>query len=168
MNSELLSILRCPNTGQRLILIDGDDNITNTGLRLLSEDRQHKYPIQNGIPRFVAQSNYADNFGMQWNHFAKTQLDRHSGHPISAERFWKATGWHPSDLNGKWVLDIGCGSGRFAEIALSAGAHVVALDYLSAVDACWANLKHFSNLYVVQGDIYSLPFVLNPLILSTH
>ncbi len=165
MNSEFLSILRCPNTGQRLILIDGDDNVTKNmssskELLLENEDRQHKYPIRNGVARFVAQSNYADNFGMQWNHFAKTQLDSHSGHLISAERFWKATGWHPSDLDGKWILDIGCGSGRFAEIALSAGALVVALDYSSAVDACWANLKHYSNLYVVQGDIYSLPFAL--------
>lgn len=96
---------------------------------------------------------------MQWNKFSKTQLDSHSGLPISADRFWKATGWKPEDIAGKWVLDVGCGAGRFAEIALSAGARVVALDYSSAVDACYANLKHHSNLHVVQGDIYALPFL---------
>ena len=48
--------------------------------------------------------------------------------------------------------------GRFAEVALNAGAKVVALDYSSAVDACLANLKHHPNLHVVQGDIYALPF----------
>ena len=36
---------------------------------------------------------------------------------------------------GKWVLDAGCGMGRFAEIALKIGAQVVALDYSNAVDA---------------------------------
>jgi ubiquinone/menaquinone biosynthesis C-methylase UbiE len=61
-------------------------------------------------------------------------------------------------MNGKWVLDVGCGSGRFAEVALSSGAHVVALDYSSAVDACYTNLRHHENLHVIQGDIYSLPF----------
>jgi SAM-dependent methyltransferase len=95
---------------------------------------------------------------MQWNHFAKTQLDSYSGHPISFERFWNATGWQPTALNGQWVLDVGCGSGRFAEIALDAGANVVALDYSSAADACYANLKHYSGLHVIQGDIYALPF----------
>jgi 2-polyprenyl-3-methyl-5-hydroxy-6-metoxy-1,4-benzoquinol methylase len=125
---------------------------------LISEDGKHRYPIRGGIPRFVPDSNYADNFGMQWNHFAKTQLDSHSGHPISTERFWKATGWRPEDLRGKWVLDVGCGSGRFAEVALAAGAQVVALDYSSAVDACYANFKQHADLHVVQGDIYALPF----------
>jgi 2-polyprenyl-3-methyl-5-hydroxy-6-metoxy-1,4-benzoquinol methylase len=125
---------------------------------LVSSDGQQRYPVHGGIPRFVPESNYADSFGMQWNHFAKTQLDSHSGHPISAERFWKATGWRPEDLRGQWVLDVGCGSGRFAEVALAAGAHVVALDYSSAVDACYANLKAHTQLHVAQGDIYALPF----------
>jgi hypothetical protein len=58
---------------------------------LVSEDGQHRYPIRSGIPRFVPESNYADNFGVQWNHFRQTQLDSHSGLPISSGRFWLAT-----------------------------------------------------------------------------
>jgi SAM-dependent methyltransferase len=61
-------------------------------------------------------------------------------------------------MKDQWVLDVGCGSGRFTEIALSTGAQVVALDYSTAVDACYANLNHYPNLHVVQGDIYALPF----------
>jgi 2-polyprenyl-3-methyl-5-hydroxy-6-metoxy-1,4-benzoquinol methylase len=56
------------------------------------------------------------------------------------------------------VLEVGCGAGRFTEILLSAGALVVSLDYSSAVDACWKNHYLHSNLNVVQGDIYNLPF----------
>jgi ubiquinone/menaquinone biosynthesis C-methylase UbiE len=55
------------------------------------------------------------------------------------------------------VLDVGCGAGRFAEAALSMGAQVVAVDYSSAVDACWANLGPNPRLDVVQGDVYKLP-----------
>jgi SAM-dependent methyltransferase len=160
MNEELIDILRCPTSGQKLYLEEPDhrDARIYSGW-LVSEDGQRRYPIKNFIPRFVPESNYADNFGMQWNKFRKTQLDSYSGHPISADRFWKATGWEPRDLVGKWVLDAGCGAGRFAEIALLAGAQVVALDYSSAVDACYANLNQHSNMHVVQGDIYSPPFL---------
>lgn len=157
MSLEFIEMLRCPVTRQRLHLQqDGDSE--RDGFRLVTEDRQKIYQVRNGIPRFVPESNYADNFGMQWNHFAKTQLDSYSAHPISTERFWKATGWRPEELRDKWVLDVGCGAGRFAEVALNAGANVVALDYSSAVDACASNLGHYPKLHVVQGDIYSLPF----------
>ena len=157
MNPELLAILRCPKTGQQLRYEESAGEVEPESL-LITQDWCHCYPIRNGIPCFVPQSNYADNFGMQWNHFRKTQLDSHSGYPISSERFWKATGWPPEAMKDKWVLDVGCGAGRFAEVALRVGANVVALDYSSAVDACHENLKNHPNLHVVQGDIYSLPF----------
>jgi len=149
---KLLEILRCPRSGQRLNHKEGF---------LISEDRKHIYPIKKEIPRFVPESNYSDNFGLQWNIFARTQLDSYSGHAISANRFWKSTAWDPLKMKGKWVLDAGCGSGRFAEIALATGANVVALDYSSAIDACWNNLKENQNLYVVQANIYEAPFAPN-------
>lgn len=158
MRSELLEVLRCPETGQRFLLKDIEyrEGEIFSGW-LVTEDGSHRYPIRDFIPRFVPESNYADNFGMQWNKFRKTQLDSFSGHPISSSRFWKSTGWKPEELTGQWVLDVGCGAGRFAEIALQAGAKVVALDYSSAVSACYANLDHYPHLHVVQGDIYRLP-----------
>lgn len=159
MKNELLELLRCPQTGQRLTLeateTSGDHCVSGW---LVSEDRVHRYAVRDSVPRFVPQSNYADNFGMQWNKFSRTQLDSYSGHPVSTERFWKATKWDPAAMAGKWILDIGCGAGRFAEVALQAGAKVVALDYSTAVDATFRNLGHHANLHVVQGDVYALPF----------
>ena len=161
MKLEMLEIIRCPKSGQKLILKEKNivNNLVESGT-LVSEDGVHSYRIINFIPRFVPQSNYADNFGMQWNLFRKTQLDSYSGQNISGDRFWNSTNWDPNDLKGKWILDCGCGAGRFAEIALMAGAKVVALDYSSAVDACYSNLNNFENLYVIQGDIYALPLKL--------
>ncbi len=159
MKNEVLELLTCPQSGQRLTLSDTryQNNTIQTGW-LTSQDGIHRYPIRDGIPRFVPESNYADNFGLQWNKFSRTQLDSCSGIHISSDRFWDATGWKPQDIAEKWVLDVGCGSGRFAEIALLAGAKVVALDYSSAVDACYTNLKQHPKLHVIQGDIYALPF----------
>ena len=160
MRQDFIEILRCPKSRQKLFL---QDAVYKSGEIvsgwLVSEDRVNRYEIRNYIPRFVPPSNYADNFGMQWNKFRQTQLDSYSGHPVSTDRFWKATGWRTEDIAGQWVLDAGCGAGRFAEVALEAGAKVVALDYSTAVDACYANHKRYPNLYVVQGDIYALPFM---------
>jgi uncharacterized protein YbaR (Trm112 family) len=159
MKIELLDLLRCPKTGQRLLLENGSRDCREIMEGwLISSDGEHRYPVLRGIPRFVPQTNYADNFGIQWNHFRQTQLDSYSGHAISDERFWLATGWQRKQLKDQWVLDAGCGAGRFAEVVLLAGAKVVALDFSSAVDACYANLKHHPNLHVIQGDIYALPF----------
>ena len=159
MRADLLEILRCPQTGRRLALEQPEyrDERIHSGW-LVSEGNELRYPIRDFIPRFVPESNYADSFGMQWNKFRRTQLDSYSGYPISADRFWKATGWRPEDICRQWVLDAGCGAGRFAEVALRAGAKVIALDYSSAVDACHANLKHHPDLHVVQGNIYAMPF----------
>jgi SAM-dependent methyltransferase len=116
------------------------------------------YPVVRFIPRFVPVDNYATNFGLQWNRFRQTQLDSHSGLSISRERFFRQTGWTANELANRKVLDVGCGAGRFVEVALSCGATVVAIDYSSAVDACWQNLGSHPNLHVIQANIYSLPF----------
>jgi 2-polyprenyl-3-methyl-5-hydroxy-6-metoxy-1,4-benzoquinol methylase len=58
-----------------------------------------------------------------------------SGHPgrqISGDRFLRFTGWEPQTLEGRRVLDVGRGAGRFAEVALAMGARVVAVDTQSA------------------------------------
>jgi len=116
------------------------------------------YPVVNSIPRFVPPENYASNFGFQWNRFSATQLDSHTGVPISRDRFLRETGWDEKTLSGKLVLDAGCGAGRFAEVALSLGAEVVAIDYSSAVDAAQRNLQSHPRLHLAQADIYRLPF----------
>jgi 2-polyprenyl-3-methyl-5-hydroxy-6-metoxy-1,4-benzoquinol methylase len=162
MNKELMQIICCPSTKKKLILKDEviENTLVKSGI-LMTEDGTHTYKIIDFIPRFVPEKNYADNFGFQWNKFRNTQLDSYSKTSISHDRFWNSTGWSKSDLKDKWILDCGCGAGRFAEIALQAGANVVALDYSSAVDACYLNLGSSSKLHVVQGDIYQLPFEFN-------
>ena len=144
----LAGLLRCPACG-------GSFAEADSGLRCQACTRF--VPVVNGIPRFVPADNYAANFGFQWNRFRRTQLDSHSGVPVSRDRFLRETGWTADRLAGTLVLDVGCGAGRFAEIELALGATVVAVDYSSAVDACRANLPT-ARLHVVQADIYALPF----------
>jgi SAM-dependent methyltransferase len=157
MNGTLLEILCCPACRAGLTLEDavGESAIESGSLRCTG--CHAGYPIRAGIPRFVPVDNYASTFGLQWNRFPRTQLDSQSGVPISRDRFFSTTGWTSAEMNGRRVLDVGCGSGRFAEVALGTGARLVAVDYSAAIDACAANLAGPDRDFV-QADIYRLPF----------
>jgi SAM-dependent methyltransferase len=118
-----------------------------------------RYPIVGGVPRFVPADAYADSFGFQWKRFAQTQLDSANGTTRSLDTFIEKTGWTLDELNGKRVLDVGCGMGRFAEIAADAGADVYGIDLSRAVDAAYANLGTRPNVHIFQADVMHLPFV---------
>jgi len=65
------------------------------------------------------------SFGFQWHRYQKTQLD-HDDVREADLNFRMKTALRPEDLKGKLVLDVGCGMGRFAEVATAWGARVVA------------------------------------------
>lgn len=155
----LLKILRCPKSGEKfkIEIKEKSQNRVKEG-KLTSLSGSHTYEIRNYIPRFVNEENYTNNFGYQWNKFAKTQLDSFSGKKISINRFEKSTNWHDKNLKEKLVLDVGCGSGRFTEVALKKGFQVIAIDYSNSVEACMNNFLDNDNLNVIQANIYELPF----------
>jgi SAM-dependent methyltransferase len=156
---ELLNLLRCFECAAPLTLerATGTANEIERGdLRCPSCSRT--FPIVDSLPRFAAADNYTTSFGFQWQLFRRTQLDSQTGKPISRTRFFTESAWTDEQLHGSLVLDAGCGAGRFAEVALAAGATVVAIDFSNAVNACWANLGPHPRLHVVQADIYRLPF----------
>jgi SAM-dependent methyltransferase len=78
--------------------------------------------------------------------------------PESKLRFDEETEFTPARIGGKLVLDAGCGAGRFAEVAASYGAHLVAMDLSLAVEATAETLKKYPNTHVVQADIFAPPF----------
>lgn len=160
MRQTMVELLRCPKCQSALQLendIRADDDEIESG-SLSCTGCETAFPVAKGIPRFVPSRNYADNFGFQWNVYRKTQLDSFSGQPISSRRFERFTGWSADQLCGKLVLDAGCGAGRFAEIAVATGAHVVALDFSSAIDAAHENLAGKGDIDYVQADAAALPF----------
>ena len=118
-------------------------------------------PIVNNIPRFVSTENYADAFGRQWNKFRKTQLDSHTGTTISKDRLQRCVGGSLDVINGKSVLEVGCGAGRFTEVMLKAGARVFACDLSAAVEANYENCRELSpDYFVCQADALKLPVAL--------
>ncbi len=159
MRRELMNLLVCPVCRGGLALDaarESEDDIESGTLSCGS--CAARYPILHFVPRFVPQENYSSSFGFQWNRFRRTQLDSTTGHPISRDRFFQQSGWSSSEMANGWTLDVGCGAGRFAEVALDTGTRLVAVDYSGAVDACRENLGPRPRFDVVQADVYHLPF----------
>jgi SAM-dependent methyltransferase len=127
--------------------------------QLICGDRS--YPIVGGIPRFVARDNYAEDFGLQWNRFSRTQLDSYTGTDISESRLARCFRGHLFDIEGKLVLEAGSGAGRFTEILLKHGAVVHSFDFSSAVEANRNNNGASDRLMLVQADIRAIPFQKN-------
>lgn len=130
------------------------------------KSKKNKYPIINGIPRFVKNDSYSANFGYQWNRWARTQFDDQNIngplHKHTSNMFKSITRFTKKKLKGKVVLDLGCGSGRFTDVAVDMGAIVISLDHSSAIDAAKLNLdSKKSNILFIQGDALKLPIKKN-------
>jgi SAM-dependent methyltransferase len=117
-----------------------------------------------GVMNFISDSgaDYCANFGDQWQRFRNVQIDSLSGSKESRDRFFRETDVDSKWLAGKLVLDAGCGAGRFSEIAMQAGASVVAVDLSDAVHACRRTLSQFpaDRFMVVRANLFDLPLPL--------
>jgi SAM-dependent methyltransferase len=185
MKQELLDYLRCPQCGATfgLVVLAGSAGWIDEGLLCCRQSR-HLYPIVRAIPRLIstafeqerdfadryhhviasyglavrrdalsaAQHGTSQSFGREWTTY---QVQRHTE---DNAYFSSKTGVTPSSLDGKLVLDVGCGSGRYVRVAAEAGATVIGADLSMAVETAAATNAHLPNAHIVQGDIFSLPF----------
>lgn len=115
------------------------------------------YPLIRGIVRFVDAQKYAGTFGFQWQRYTHTQLDNECTRE-SENTFRRKTGFMPEELRGKLVLDVGCGMGRFADVANRWGARVLGVDLSEAAAVAARNLADRDSACFFQADLFSLPF----------
>lgn len=159
MRRNLLGLLCCPKCyGELNCVANQEDAEEILEGKLECSGCNEVYPIEAGIPRFVDKNNYSSSFGYQWNEFKATQLDSLSGATQSADRFYSETDWTKDWLKGKWILDAGCGAGRFLDVASQNECEVVGIDISSAIEASKKNLADRKNVHFVQASIYELPF----------
>lgn len=159
MKQKLLDLLCCPSCGSGLELlrpVAGNDEIETGVLNCAACKKE--YPIVNFIPRFVETDQYVNNFSFEWTVHRQTQLDSVTGSTESRDTFTEKTGFEPGKLGGALVLDVGCGTGRFMEIAQPHAGEIVGVDLSFAVDAAYKNLGRRGNAHLVQADIFQLPF----------
>jgi SAM-dependent methyltransferase len=92
-------------------------------------------------------------YGLQWNRFRiiRPEEDRAT--------FSNRTGLSPTDLDGKVVLDAGCGMGRYLRVASESSAGlIVGVDLSRAVVAARELTVGRPSVAVLRGDLLRLPF----------
>ncbi len=150
LSAEFQAILRCLSCSSNL---DADG-----ASGFLCPACKRAYPNVDGIARFVDAQHYAASFGYQWHRYQKTQLDSDKDElPESERHFLAKTALRPEDLKGKLVFDVGCGMGRFAEVATRWGARVVGVDLSAAAEVAAKNLAD-RDFVAFQADVFALPF----------
>ncbi len=127
---------------------------------LVCRSCQASYLVTRGIPRFLPPRLSAEKqataaaFGYEWTHYVEL-TDRYLDEFLD---------WiKPVDrvfFIDRVVLDAGCGKGRHAYLAAQFGARdVIGFDLSDAVEAAYQNTHQFSNVHIIQADLYSLPFL---------
>lgn len=147
IDEKVLAVLRC---------LSCRDYLEESESGLVCVDCGQKYPLVDGVVRFVDKQQYAGSFGFQWHVHARTQLDDDKSNR-SEQNFRQRTGFRPEDLAGKLVLDVGCGMGRFADVAVRWGAHVIGIDLSLAAEVAARNLA-VRSATIFQADVFQLPF----------
>jgi len=115
------------------------------------------YPIRRGIPRFVPPENYAGSFGFQWNKFPRVNLDSYNGTTLNRDTILRRTGWSPSHLSTKTIVECGCGAGCDTEVLAELAQTLVSVDLSAAVDAIGPEVALRDNVLMLQADLGRLP-----------
>ena len=116
----------------------------------------HRFSVRDGVPR-LAQPNPSmraftemrENLSMKLP--SQGELDEEK---ITREEFQAQTSRDPADLKDQWVLDVGCGGGRFLRLLDSYGARVVGLD----LDPAGLRECRSQFLNCLQADLFEPPF----------
>lgn len=180
MKRSIISSLQCADCGNSFRLQSainsGDEVDVIEGI--LSCDCGARFPIANGIPRFLPQAQAAlsgsteavseelqaflakwsrtqSSFGTQWNRYEVQCLDE------DIATFQAKTGFDVNSLTGLRVLDAGCGGGRYSFVAGSAGAELTSVDISSAVNKAARLCESLPNVQVLQANLMKLPLPAN-------
>jgi ubiquinone/menaquinone biosynthesis C-methylase UbiE len=97
---------------------------------------------------------YTENFGKQWQDFNKVQIDSLNSFNISEQYLKELLFTEYEDLEGKTVLEVGCGAGRFTEHLVKKARICVSVDMSSAI---FHNVsRNQENLILVKADFIKL------------
>jgi len=97
---------------------------------------------------------YTENFGKQWQDFNKVQIDSLNSFNISEEYLKELLFDEYENLEGRSVLEIGCGAGRFTEHLVKKAKTCVSVDMSSAIFHNVSIKKE--NLILIKADFTKL------------
>jgi SAM-dependent methyltransferase/uncharacterized protein YbaR (Trm112 family) len=164
----LLAHLFCPSCASQLESRpeehDGQEIMTGA---LACSGCDAIFPIIGGVPRMnVAMEDLgcvARTFSYEWKAHHAGQLENpETLWGLTREEDWRyfleATGLRNDQLDGKLVLDAGCGSGRLTcQIGEHGAKAVIGVDIVDAVDGAFEASRELPNVHIVQANIFELP-----------
>jgi ubiquinone/menaquinone biosynthesis C-methylase UbiE len=157
MTPALVNLLCEPGTKAPLKLIDAvmtDDGSIHSGWLVTPSGT--RYPIVNGIPRFVdfVPTTSVESFGDEWNYFNFTDFKLNWLKHTVANTFGSTDAF-----KGKIIVDAGGGSGAQTKWFAEYGArHVIMMDLSHSVDdVVQRNLDGLLNVDVIQCSIDAPP-----------
>ena len=131
--------------------------------------KNHKFPIKDGIPRFVVDKSKIfvkteNSFSSKWKNYNKTY---HSKKWFNGQKKWflERFGWKTTSVFNKFlqtrtrILDAGTGVGNSAKLFSSnPKANVFAIDASESVIFAYKKYGNLTNVHFLQADIQKLPF----------
>ena len=118
--------------------------------------QRDRIKFKDGVVLLVENESYSSSFGEQWNYFPETQIDSLNGSQLTEKRFFIETGWSKESLSEAVILDAGCGSGRFTEIAAKYAKGVISVDLSDAIFAIPKHVLDKGNVLRIHGDLRNL------------
>jgi ubiquinone/menaquinone biosynthesis C-methylase UbiE len=98
-----------------------------------------------------AHKNTVEGFGDEWERYDQTALSQDEL-KLLFERYFGIFPWER--LNSSSVgFDMGCGSGRWAQLVAPRVGRLICIDPSSAINVAKANLDNFDNCEFIQGGV---------------
>jgi 2-polyprenyl-3-methyl-5-hydroxy-6-metoxy-1,4-benzoquinol methylase/uncharacterized protein YbaR (Trm112 family) len=98
-----------------------------------------------------------ESFAFEWSHFQYGQDKTwDADESFMFQRFLRETDETAGSLNGKIVLDVGCGNGVLDRLIGEAGALVVAMDMSRSIEQASRSIAS-ESVFFIQGDLQYPP-----------
>ena len=165
MKKKLLQILACPICKADLTFsADSKAEEVENGSLLCSN--QHRFPVKNFVPLFGKEEKYNDAFAFIHAHPFCMSLPpvEFQGSTISMDEltekeFVQQTGFNPSELRDKLVMDAGCSVGRFISFLRKQEVGVIGVDLQSgALQKAASQFRGEPQSAFIQANLLQLPF----------
>ena len=167
MKSAAIPLLRCsmchePTADLKLVDATTEHDEIVSGALVCA--RGHRFPIHRGIADFVSEHEAVGGdspvYDTMWRmHEDRSYPGRVAEYEAKFQRFAKLPGRLSDYIEGKFVLDGGCGEGRFTYLASALGArHVIALDYSRyALERARIQAGNPANCTFIRASILNPP-----------
>ena len=158
MREKFLDLLACPRCrgALRLEARERREDVVVEGA-LVCRGCAARYAIRGAIPRFVESDAGETTWARQWREYNRLQRDSYSGTTQVRDLIAHRTGWSPTHLRDKRVVECGCGSGNDTEVLAAQAGTLVSFDYSNAVDYVPDEVKARPNVLLLQGDMSCIP-----------